>query len=173
MSDFGVISGESGYIHTKRRYTEFVPKVTWDDVIQAIETSYKRQMDEKVPTHRTYTSFHVLRGSEKSGPYMQIFDPVRRASITNASREVLNSEPRIINMDIYMNLSSVSSANGRHKDDHDVLIVQAIGTTLYKFDDGYDAIMVPGDSLYIPARVYHEPIPLCPRVNLSFGLKPQ
>lgn len=55
----------------------------------------------------------------------------------------------------------------RHKDRVDVLIVQAIGKMSYKFDNGRVCTLNPGDSLYIPLGIYHEPITSKPRVTLS------
>ena len=55
----------------------------------------------------------------------------------------------------------------RHKDRVNVLIVQAIGKMSYKFDNGRVCTLNPGDSLYIPLGIYHEPITSKPRVTLS------
>ena len=51
----------------------------------------------------------------------------------------------------------------------DVLIVQAIGSVCYSFDDGKIFRLNPGDSIFIPKGVYHNPIVLEPRVTLSFS----
>ena len=60
----------------------------------------------------------------------------------------------------------------RHKDRMDVLLVQAIGKMSYKFDNGRVCTLNPGDSLYIPLGIYHEPITSKPRVTLSCSRTP-
>ena len=73
------------------------------------------------------------------------------------------------NMHMYISFGKHSTTFRRHKDDVDVLIVQSIGKTSYKFDNGYVCELKPGDSLFIPKGVYHEPIVTEQRVSLSFG----
>lgn len=73
------------------------------------------------------------------------------------------------NMHMYISFGKYSTTFGRHKDEVDVLIVQSIGKTSYKFDNGYVCELSPGDSLFIPKGVYHKPVVLEQRVSLSFG----
>jgi mannose-6-phosphate isomerase-like protein (cupin superfamily) len=73
------------------------------------------------------------------------------------------------NMHMYVSFGKDSSTFGRHNDDVDVLIVQSKGKTSYKFDSGHVCELRPGDSLFIPKGVYHEPIVTEQRVSLSFG----
>ena len=73
------------------------------------------------------------------------------------------------NMHMYISFGKHSTTFRRHNDDVDVLIVQSIGKTSYKFDNGYVCELKPGDSLFIPKGVYHEPIVTEQRVSLSFG----
>lgn len=57
---------------------------------------------------------------------------------------------------------------GRHNDAEAVMLVQAVGKMMYRFDDGTSCVLDPGDSLFIPNRVYHEPCAIMgPRVTLS------
>lgn len=69
----------------------------------------------------------------------------------------------------YVSYSLMSETFGRHNDNTDVLIVQAIGETSYGFDDGKEYRLTPGDAIYIPEGVYHNPKGHCPRVSLSFS----
>ena len=50
-----------------------------------------------------------------------------------------------------------------------VLIVQSIGVISYKFDSGAVCTLNPGDSIFIPKGVYHDPIIEGPRATLSFS----
>ena len=155
-----VIKGESGYVHTKGHFHSAVPNVQWSDVIKTIHCSYTGLND------------FIIRHDEENNkaPYFALYEPTPLGSIRAAFDEVSRAF-MIENMDIYLSLSSSADSNGRHQDDHHVAIAQAIGSTTYRFDDGYDAVMTPGDSLYIPAWVYHNQIANSPRVNLSFGIQ--
>ena len=73
------------------------------------------------------------------------------------------------NMHMYVSFGKRSTTFGRHADKVDVLIVQSIGKTSYKFDNGYVCELSPGDSLFIPKGVYHKPIVKEQRLSLSFG----
>jgi len=70
---------------------------------------------------------------------------------------------------IYTFISTKVDADtyGRHSDKENVLLIQAIGKMMYKFDDGSFCVIEPGDSLYIPSGVYHTPHTLGPRVTIS------
>lgn len=59
------------------------------------------------------------------------------------------------------------------KEENDVeaiWLVQCIGSMLYEFDDGSTRTINPGDALFIPSEVYHNPTVNTPRVTMSFGL---
>ena len=61
---------------------------------------------------------------------------------------------------------------GRHKDAESVLLIQAVGKMMYRFDDGSFIILNPGDALYIPSGVYHDPETVMgPRVTISCKVK--
>jgi quercetin dioxygenase-like cupin family protein len=81
----------------------------------------------------------------------------------------VNKSYNFNNMHMYISFGKDSTTFGRHNDDVDVLIVQSKGNTSYKFDNGCTCELSPGDSLFIPKGVYHEPIVANQRVSLSFG----
>jgi ribosomal protein L16 Arg81 hydroxylase len=70
---------------------------------------------------------------------------------------------------IYTSKNHNGKTFGRHCDNVDVLIVQSIGKMDYRFDDDQVISLQPGDGLYIPEGVYHDPISSEPRVTLSFS----
>jgi len=72
-------------------------------------------------------------------------------------------------MHSYISFTASTTTLGRHCDGMNVLIVQAIGLTSYMFDDGSFITLRPGDAIYIPKGVYHNPHPHGPRVSLSFS----
>ena len=69
----------------------------------------------------------------------------------------------------YVSLSAESSTFGRHNDNVDVMIVPIIGKIGYRVDGLGEVDMDPGDVLYIPKYVYHEPVVYGPRATLSFS----
>ena len=88
---------------------------------------------------------------------------------------IKKSNPNIDSMDahIYINLSTLSKTFGNHIDPVDVCYIQAQGQTEWIVTENrekYKYILNPGDLLYIPQGIYHNPKPLTPRVGLSIGL---
>lgn len=70
---------------------------------------------------------------------------------------------------IYTSIGREAQTFGRHCDTMDVLIVQSVGKMSYKFDDNNLIVLNPGDGIRIPKGVYHDPIPIEPRITLSFS----
>lgn len=69
----------------------------------------------------------------------------------------------------YLSFSELSSTFGDHCDNVDVFFWQVIGRTKWIIgEDEY--ILEPNDVIYVPKKVYHNVIPLSPRVGISFGL---
>lgn len=69
---------------------------------------------------------------------------------------------------VYVSKNSNAQTMGNHRDDVDVLIVQSIGNMTYIIDN-QTIILNPGDGLFIPKGVDHNPIVTEPRVTLSFS----
>ncbi len=72
-------------------------------------------------------------------------------------------------MHMYTSKKVAADGLGRHNDDQEVLIVQSRGRMKYQFDDGNTVLLYPGDGLYIPIWMYHNPITIEPRITLSFS----
>ena len=79
------------------------------------------------------------------------------------------------NMDVYVSYFSPADTFKRHKDDENVLIIGVKGRTSYRFDTNAcetclaDIVVInPGDALYIPKGMYHEPSPKSPRAIFSY-----
>lgn len=69
----------------------------------------------------------------------------------------------------YISFSDESSTFGWHNDTLDVMIVPIIGQIGYRVEGLGKVEMDPGDVLYIPKYVYHEPVVYGPRATLSFS----
>ena len=73
----------------------------------------------------------------------------------------------------YISLSKESKTFGKHKDESDVWYWQCIGSTQWKIFESNETIsyiLEPGDIIYVPRGIFHDIIPLSPRVGISFGL---
>ena len=146
------------YELTKNRFQK-CKKVTWDDVIDKMDHDLSsdrcRIVGEGIGTFPSLFTF-----SENYFP----------GTLYPAMEEVDLQESGLDSMHVYASFIKGAPTYGRHNDDTDVIIVQARGKMTYGFDDGTYAHLEPGDSLFIPAYTYHDPI--CnkgPRISLSFG----
>ena len=131
-------------------------QVTWSDVIK------KFDRDSSDYPHYVFANPNDCFSS------LVLTSPFLPSSLQRAFDEVEKSD-KITVLHVYASLSSQSSTFGRHKDSMDVLLVQAIGQTAYRFDDGSIITLKPNDGLVIKSGVHHEPIISEPRVTLSFS----
>jgi len=68
----------------------------------------------------------------------------------------------------YINLTSVGSTFGRHKDIMDVWHWQVKGKAEWSFDDK-TIVLDEGDLIEVPKGIYHSVKPLTPRVGISMA----
>jgi mannose-6-phosphate isomerase-like protein (cupin superfamily) len=139
------------YTHHKKQYL-FATNVSWLDVASQIELekvndTYRAISDE--------TDLCIDCGCVP-GFLANIYQKFKRDYGYNA-------------MHMYTSRKIGAETLGRHNDDQDVLIVQSRGRMTYKFDDNNVVTLYPGDGLYIPAWVHHNPITIEPRITLSLS----
>ena len=142
-----------------------VKKVTWDDLIEKISLEY----DENTCTTVLSSLTAISSKESNKSPTIVCHNSYLPGTLLNAFNEV-STNKKVRDMHIYTSFSKNADTYARHKDNVDVLIVQAIGKTSYLFDDGKEYTLSPGDSIFIPKGVYHTPRILEPRVTLSFGI---
>jgi ribosomal protein L16 Arg81 hydroxylase len=129
-------------------------KITWNDVVDKIEVECKcgvgrTEINDNAPTIVCNYQFFPT-------------------TIKNAYEEVAKFYD-VKGMNMYISFGSVVEPFGRHRDKMSILVVQAIGTMSYGFDDNIIHTLNPGDSLFIPVGVSHRPIRHAnKRVTLSF-----
>jgi ribosomal protein L16 Arg81 hydroxylase len=92
-----------------------------------------------------------------------------RAHTINQVRLVLE-DLKLTSAHLYMNITAHGGSNGNHVDQDDVYFWQAQGRTRWQFDGGYEYLLEPGDLIFVPADVYHNVIPLGPRIGISMSL---
>jgi len=69
---------------------------------------------------------------------------------------------------LYFNVTTKAETFGKHNDTMDVYFWQCQGATKWVVEDD-EVILNPGDLIYIPKGVYHNVIPLSPRLGVSMS----
>jgi len=133
---------------TKNHYRS-ARKITWEDVMKKIHSD--SDLDLWVIGSPPRSTF-VCRS---------LYTP---KTIYNVKQKV-----KLPELHLYVSFVKNSESFGYHKDYKDVLLVQAIGKMKYDVEDVmYE--LYPGDSLFIPAGIYHNPHSEEPRATLSFSI---
>ena len=94
----------------------------------------------------------------------------RPTTIQRAFDEVMENNPLTLDdneMHLFISFTPNAQVFGKHRDNDDVFLVQAIGKMVYELDREY--VLSPGDSLFVPMGTYHTPKVIEPRVTLSFA----
>ena len=131
---------------TKNHYP-IARRVTWDDVIKKIDNDQDDEMWRSPGSQPTF---------------------VCGSSFAPRSIKKVKDKVKLSELHIYISFFRGSDNVGNHKDYENVLLVQAIGRMFYDVE-GKQYCLFPGDSLYIPAEVYHTPEVPEARVTLSFS----
>ena len=139
-----------------KNHFKTVRDITWDDIIKKISVEFQNK------------TVNFIAKDSKTPPTFALHNNYYPLSIKKAYDEV-HDALGITEMHVYTSFGFDSSSYGKHKDTMDVLIVQSIGTMIYKFDNDIKYTLDPGDSVFIPKGEYHEPFILEPRVTLSFS----
>ena len=153
------------------QYAPEVNKITWVDTMLKIDSDVRedkficiRHNDDEYTLH-TADKLMVVRGEVptivcESSYVPNSFIPICQKVQKNFGMTEFHT---------YVSMSKRSSTFGRHNDTMDVLIVQAMGTVTYQFDDDRLVRLKPGDAVLIPEGVYQHAIVHGPRVTLSFS----
>jgi ribosomal protein L16 Arg81 hydroxylase len=142
------------YEYIPQKY-DLCKNISWEDIIQKINNECAQQ-SHKLFVNERRESLIVLHNNFYPGSIQSAFDEV-------------SFDCKVKILHIYTSFSQNAPTFGRHRDNVDVLIVQSFGKVRYKFDDGSIVEMNPGDAIYIPKGVYHNPIVFEPRITLSFS----
>ena len=140
-----------------RQQYSFVKGITWKDIEDQIKFDKTHGYDGESFYYKISEETDLVTGCHESKPGL-----IRNIQI-NMSKFGYS------NMHIYSSRYKVAETMGRHNDDQDVVIVQSLGRMKYRFDDDSEVIISPGDALYIPKEVYHDPIHIEPRITCSFS----
>jgi ribosomal protein L16 Arg81 hydroxylase len=133
-----------------RNHYQSPKQITWNDMIDKLSYEFDNEDPKCLINPYTLPTF-VCHTDYYPGFFLDAFNEVKKFK----------------EMHVYCSLGRQAPTFGKHKDDIDVLIVQAFGKMMYRIDKEY--ILNPGDSLFIPADTYHEPYVNSPRITLSFS----
>jgi hypothetical protein len=131
-------------------------QVTWADIIEKFDKE-----------SQTYPP-SVFSNPDDLFSSLVLTTPLLPSSLKVAFDEVKKTHAITV-LHVYVSFSRRSSTFGRHADSMDVLLVQAIGETGYRFDNGDIITLKPNDGLMIKKGTYHEPMISGPRATLSFS----
>jgi len=129
-------------------------QVTWEDVITKIDLEFKAGTHKGI-YHNSYAPTLVLHQNVFPGTMGEVY------------KEVEEKEG-IISMHTYLSFGAGAQTFGNHKDTMDSLFVQAIGRTGYVIENKDVYWLEPGDALWVPKDIWHDPKVIGPRVLLSF-----
>jgi hypothetical protein len=130
--------------------------IAWDDIEVQIQNEVQRK------------KCRIIGESLEDVTYI-LLDQQRFQPNILKIHQMMNDRYGLKVLHIYTSKNYNAKTFGRHCDNENVLIVQSIGRMDYKFDDENVISLEPGDGLYIPRGMYHDPISSEPRVTLSFS----
>ncbi len=133
---------------------DYCKSILWSDVIDKIDNEFK-DLSYKLLVEPTRAPTFVLHNSYFPRTLGEVFNRVNKEMNTKV-------------LHVYTSLGSNSPTFGKHNDDTDVLIIQAIGQIKYEIE-GDIITLNPGEGIIIKEGVYHTPIIIEPRVTLSFS----
>lgn len=128
--------------------------INWDDVIKKVGNEF----DNKTVKHIT---------DLENAPSFVLHNSFLPGTLKNAWDEV-SGKYNVSVLHVYLSLGEGSPTFGKHKDEMNVLLVQAIGSMTYFFESE-SVVLNPSDSIFIKGGEYHEPKVTNPRVTLSFS----
>ena len=131
---------------------KFCAEITWEDVMDKLNQELQTG-SAKCMRHTYY-----LGNSYRPNTIQRAFDEV----IGNSPLTLGDNE-----MHLFISFTPSAQVFGKHRDNDDVFLVQAIGKMIYELDREY--VLSPGDSLFVPMGTYHTPKVIEPRVTLSFA----
>jgi len=152
-------------------YAPEVNKITWVDTMLKVDSDVREDKficirhNEDEYTLHTADKLMVVRGELPTIVCESSYVPTTFLPVC----QKVQKDFGMTEFHTYVSMAKRTSTFGRHNDTMDVLIVQAMGSVTYQFDDDRLVRLRPGDAVLIPEGVYHNPIVHGPRVTLSFS----
>ena len=161
---------------TVRDHHEYLPGAVtkvpdWSDVIRQIDYAMVNRSD--LARRYKLAPERVLSGAADGGMVCEDSSQIKQHR--NIEMRIIQNNPGyyITHTQLYVSLSSISKSFGKHNDTTDVWFWQCIGQTKWTVwdPDPITYILSPGDLIYVPVGMYHDPEPLTPRMGMSIGIK--
>lgn len=137
-----------------------LPVITWETVISCIDRSVREGY------------LNIVGKPDKAGYIL------RRAQMLSEVTSVMEAYNDVmpdlqVSGHVYVSLSTQSGTLGKHRSKSSVFFWQAIGKTQWVVsrktgDESF--VLEPNDAIYCPSLMYHNVVPLTPRVGISLGL---
>ena len=157
--------------------------ITWDDIVPIWQEERNNDhLRMLTPPNEMVVENKIIyegysenpdRGTEYDRQYvMPTIVTHTKANLNDRVKQIYENEARSIkleNLHIYSNVMAESYVFKSHCDGHCVFLVQCIGMSEYTFEDGSVYQLQPGDGIYIPRGIYHEPRVFGPRVTFSYN----
>lgn len=166
-----------------KRHHKLLPKVTdnlltWDDAIEILGCYCGKGLlnlaSEKPPTKEYSDYFYTQQLAYLNDNIPHKVEHVYKTLDIEEDNQQYIKKKHTPNIALYMSLAPNAFSHGIHRDVTDVYHWQQLGTTKWVvYDNGkhtYD--LTPGDILFIPKGMYHDTLPLSPRVGISVGWFP-
>ena len=149
-----------------------VSNITWTDVFEKLE----HDREEKTFTVITpkLKEEDILYETEKNIVHEGLMNTIVCEGVYTPKNmlplfKYMNTQYGMVEFHQYISFNIQSSTFGNHDDTDDVIIVPIIGRIGYNVNGLGKVEMNPGDMLYIPKYVHHEPILYGSRATLSFS----
>lgn len=133
--------------------------LSWDNVIYNID----------INTQENYS----IKSLSNYGIVIHNIFNIEKVNIILDEIKKNNTNHNHFSAHMYISLSKKSKTFGKHKDCSDVWFWQCIGKTnweVFENNQIYSYILDPGDFIYVPKNIFHNVIPMSPRVGISFGM---
>lgn len=131
--------------------------ITWEEIISCFDLNIQNK--------------NYIKILENFGIVLHEINSVKK--IFPILTEIIDKNPsQKYSAHAYISFSAESKTFGKHKDQSDVWFWQCIGNTKWIVYDTEINVytLSPGDIIYIPREMYHDTIPLSPRLGISFGV---
>jgi|TARA_B110000483_G_scaffold203561_1_gene245930 mannose-6-phosphate isomerase-like protein (cupin superfamily) len=133
-------------VNVKKKFNLSCP--SWQNILNNLNDSVKNNEEVK---HRCLGFFF----SDEANKILEVQKVLEELKLNNAH--------------LYINITENGGTYGRHCDIIDVYYWQVQGETIWKFDNE-EYVIKPGDLITVPKGVYHNVIPLGPRVGVSMSI---
>lgn len=156
LNDPAFLNARDNKKHFLFKNVNLVPP-TWGQIIDTVDTSLRENLLIKITDNFGIITHNGQRIENVNTLITHV------SAITNSKN---------VSAHCYISLTSFSKSFGKHKDSSDVWYWQAIGSVKWSvYDDAcYEYVLEPNDIVYVLASMYHESVPLTPRVGISLGL---